>query len=62
MSGDDGQYQPPRVEDIAGDGPAVTAAGGTPPYTSITLVDSAGTKRTKKRGRRSEETSESRGD
>jgi hypothetical protein len=38
---DDSQYEPPAVEVVSTEsGPAVTAAGDSPPtYTSITLID-----------------------
>jgi len=43
---DDSHYEPPAVEVVStGDGPAVTAAGGTDVYTSITLIDDDGKKR-----------------
>ncbi len=46
MTRPDSHYEPPAVEVVSTeDGPAVTAAGGTDVYTSITLIDDDGKKR-----------------
>jgi hypothetical protein len=63
MSGDSRPYEPPLVEDLQADGPTVTAAGESEiVYTSITLVDSGGKRRIRKRGRRRQKASESAAD
>jgi hypothetical protein len=42
----DPPYEPPAVEVVSTEnGPAVTAAGGTDVYTSITLIEDDGKKR-----------------
>jgi hypothetical protein len=62
VSGDSRPYEPPLLEDLDADEPTVTAAGGSPPYTSITLVDSGGKKPIGKRRRRRDKARESAGD
>jgi hypothetical protein len=46
VSSQDPQYEPPAVEEVPSqDGPAVTAAGDSPPpYGAITLMDDGGRK------------------
>ena len=46
MTRPDPPYEPPAVEVVSTEsGPSVTAAGGTDTYTSITLIDDDGKKR-----------------
>ena len=46
MTRDDSHYEPPAVEVVSTeDGPAVTAAGESNVYTSITLIEDDGKKR-----------------
>lgn len=55
MTSHDPPYEPPAVEKLqSGDGPAVTAAGDSPVYGAITLMEDDGKTRRKRRilGRR----------
>ena len=54
MTRDDSHYEPPAVEVVSTEsGPAVTAAGDSPPtYGAVTLIEDDGSTRMKRRRRR----------